>query len=230
MKSDPKGSFQNQPDTSVPRLKPGRPADRSAAPAETARKRVSWSGGLSQEELARPGGILLAMLVSRANELGDSLGDLAKALNVTYGYIAQLRNGFRKPENISDSFATACAAYLGVPRLAVLLAAGRVRPLDVYEDPHEVMASLPHALKFMQSDGRFAGLMPPEVFEVSSELQLFIVTLYEAATDRKLLPGHLSRETVAKQIEHFQAYRAKLLEELAAHPSQEGSDLPTSET
>lgn len=172
--------------------------------------RVPWSGGLSAEELARPGGTLLAMLISRANELGHQLGDMAEELNVTYGYISQLRSGLRKTEHISDAFANAAALYLGVPRMTVLLASGRVRPEDVFQDPNEAILALPRAVKFIQNDPTYGPLMPTELLTADEKLQFFVVSLYEAAAGRRLLPGRQNPEKIAEQIKQVHAYRAEL--------------------
>lgn len=172
--------------------------------------RVPWSGGLSAEELARPGGTLLAMLISRANELGHQLGDMARELNVTYGYISQLRSGLRKTEHISDAFANAAALYLGTPRMTVLLASGRVRPEDVFQDPNEAVLALPRAIKFIQGDPVYGPLMPTELLTADEKLQFFVVSLYEAAAQRRLLPGRQNPEAIARQIQEFHAYRDKL--------------------
>ena len=98
-------------------------AVRAQEPAGSDPKRLPWSGGVKGEELARPGGPLLAMLVQRANELGHNMADMAGELGFTYGYISQLRNGQRQVTTIRDKFVDACAAYLGVARITVLLAA-----------------------------------------------------------------------------------------------------------
>lgn len=176
--------------------------------------RTPWMGGMTKEEMAKPGGILLAMLTARANERGQLLGIMADELNCTYGYISQLRSGSRKVQNISDEFATACAQYLGVPRLTVLLAAGRVRPEDIYENPHEAMNTVPRAVQFMQGDARFGPMMPNEIFDASPQMQFFIVQLYEAATGRKLLPGDFDAHSMAKEIESYQRYRSTLKAEV----------------
>jgi hypothetical protein len=173
--------------------------------------RVPWSGGLSPEELARPGGTLLSMLIHRANELGHQLGDMAYDLNVTYGYISQLRSGLRKTEHISDQFANACALYLGAPRMTVLLASGRVRPEDVFSDPTEMVSVLPRAIKFIQSDPKYGPLMPPDIINADQNLQYFIVTMFEDATGKTLLPGRANQVEIAKQIQKFNEIRNKLI-------------------
>lgn len=178
--------------------------------------RVAWSGGLSQEELKRPGGILLAMLIQRANELGHQLGDMAKELGVTYGYISQLRSGLRKTHQISDTFATSCALYLGTPRMSVLLASGRVKPEDVFGDPHEMLNMLPRAIQFIRHDPEFGPLMPTDILNADEHLQYFIVSLYEKATKRVLLPGRENAAELGQQINQFNAYRAQMIEQVEA--------------
>ena len=172
--------------------------------------RVPWSGGLSREELLRPGGTLLAMLIGRANQLGHQLGDMAKELNVTYGYISQLRSGHRKTEHISDAFADACAAYLDKPRKLVLVAAGRVRPEDDYERPEAALQQLPAAMSFIQNDADFGAFMPPELTSADERLQIFIVKLYERAKGVHLLPGFTDPKQIAQQVAQLNDYRDTL--------------------
>lgn len=172
--------------------------------------RVPWSGGLAREELLRPGGTLLAMLIGRANQLGHQLGDMAKELNVTYGYISQLRSGHRKTEHISDAFADACAAYLDKPRKLVLVAAGRVRPEDDYEHPEQALQQLPAAISFIQNDGDFGAYMPPELVSADERLQLFVVKLYERAKGVHLLPGFTDPKQIAEQVAQLNNFRDAL--------------------
>jgi len=203
----------------VPTVSKRRSTKREPKPVS---ERQRWAGGLSEEELSRPGGILLSMLVHHANENGDSLSDMAGALNVGYTYIAQLRNGHRKIAHISDEFATACALYLGCPRLSVLLAAGRVNAEDVLEDPSEVSAALPTALRLIQSHPTYGPLMPPAAFAVSPEFQLFIVKLFEAAEGRQLLPARQSMAEVAKSMNAFAQKREKLMKQVEADRRAKG--------
>ena len=177
-------------------------------------KRFGWTSGLDEDELTRPGGVLLAMLIHRANERGQHLNDMAQELGVNHGYIIGLRRGERRVDQISDQFAWACALYLGCPRATVLLAAGRIKPEDVFEDPFEVILALPAALRLIQSHPWLGPLMPPEVFVARPELQLFIVTLFEAAENRKLLPGRQSIEEMAKMLHNYALRREELLKQV----------------
>lgn len=179
--------------------------------------RAAWSGGLDKSELAKPGGVLLAMLLFRANELGHRMSDMAGELGVTYGYIVQLREGIRQVKNVSDEFAKACALYLGVPRLTVLLAAGKITPEDLFEDPADMLRSLPNAMRFIQKDSEFGGIMPPELMDAAPQVQFFVVALYESATKRKLLPGKVDHYDLARQVEAYNESRQALEAEVTLY-------------
>ena len=180
-------------------------------------QRIGWNGGLSDEELSRPGGILLSMLIHHANDNGHNFQDMASELDVTPGYINQLRNGIRQTAHISSKFATSCSYYLGVPRMTVLLASSQVIVEDVFENPLEMIAALPAALRFIQSNPKFGPLMSPEVFGLSPLLQLLIVSLFEAAENRVLLPGRQSMEEMATNIQEYAQKRASLMKQVAAN-------------
>jgi hypothetical protein len=89
--------------------------------AAVTNSRATWNGGLSEDEMGKPGGPLMAALLYRADQLGHTLAQMADEMGVTYGYIAQLQSGRRAPESISPQFIDAAAAYLGVPSSIVLL-------------------------------------------------------------------------------------------------------------
>lgn len=174
-------------------------AEKEVGPATYVK--TTWTGGLDKNELSRPGGILLAMLLARANELGHQLQEMATCLNVTYGYISQLRNGLRKTIHISDEFTTACALYLNVPRMQVMLAAGKVKPEDVYENPYEVAMSVPKAIEAIAKDTKYGAMMPPQLRNAPFDVQFFVVTLFEAARGVSLIPGKHSATEMARHIE-----------------------------
>jgi hypothetical protein len=58
--------------------------------ASSTYERTPWCGNFSEEELDRPGGLLLAALIKCANDRRLLFKDMAKELGVTYGYINQL--------------------------------------------------------------------------------------------------------------------------------------------
>lgn len=163
-------------------------AAQSASPDAANQKRKHWLT-LSEEDLAIPGARLLSWLFQRANEQSLGITGLADALGVTYGYIHQLRSGARQMLHISDEFANECARFLGVPRIAVHLASGRVTPEDFYENPAHVSARVNEALAHIANDPQWAPLVPAEALTSSYEMRRLIVLLYEAATGHTLLPA-----------------------------------------
>ncbi len=55
---------------------------------------------------------------------------LATELRVNVGYLAQLRAGIRECSSISHDFAAACAVFLEVPAVVVLILSGHLKLVD----------------------------------------------------------------------------------------------------
>lgn len=180
--------------------------------------RPTWDGKIDNDELVRPGGALLAMLSGRARQLGQTRGELAKSLGVTYGYIAQLASGHRKPEQISEEFAGACARYLGVPKVTVLMAAGVLTEQDFFEQPDEIAAALPRIISVIREDREFAPIFPPELIkDVSPQLQFFVVRLFEKARGVKLIPGEHSIDSITASLKKIENLRKELRKAAQTH-------------
>lgn len=152
--------------------------------AET--KRIGWIAGMDKQGLERSGSALLAMLLAAATHRQMQMQDLAAELGVTYSYLAQLRSGYRNITNVSEDFLTNSAQFLEVPRMAVLLASGRIQISDFYA-AQNIEDKIEPALRFIQSDGEIGGSMPATVFMLDKNIQPFIVDLYQKATHRNLL-------------------------------------------
>lgn len=116
---------------------------------------------LSREETAEErvcrlyssdGGPLMGWLVDEAAQRGLSLQELATGLGVTYGYIAQLRNGHKSTASIGKPFAAACARFLGVPVAVVLVLSGflTVRDFSTVAEPEE--ESMDRAMRKLRSN------------------------------------------------------------------------------
>jgi len=154
---------------------------------------------------------LMEVLEEAAKRRGLSKQQLAEALGVTYGYLAQLKNAIRDPRNISDAFAEGCAVFLGVPRIKVLLLAGRVRPSDFYElgSEEEFKLSVWKALNYIKGDTEWGSYFPYGLLEANADpaVQQFVVLLYEKATGKVLLENkvaalELTKGGEAKEISH----------------------------
>jgi hypothetical protein len=158
----------------------------------------SWPRSSSQDSGNQPGRILINMLVRRAQELGHDMEDMAHSLDTTVGHIALLRAGVLIEACNTDPFIAACASYLGVSESAVLIALGQVSPLDAFENRASLAAMLSHAIRRIDRDDRYGALMPREVYQASPDLQLLLVTLFEAATGQELLGKRVIPEETAK--------------------------------
>jgi transcriptional regulator with XRE-family HTH domain len=128
------------------------------------------------------GGPLLGWLTDEAQSRRLTQGELAEQLGVTYGYIAQLRNGNRQVESISHGFATACARFLGVPTVVVFLLSGflTMRDFAVTQESEEAM--LDRAIRRVQSDPHIRASLPFDLMRLPVDAQRAIAMLYSEST------------------------------------------------
>lgn len=84
---------------------------------------LTWDGQLDADVLKRgvKGADLYAALQNRARQLGHTLQEMCEFMGFSYPYYAQLRSGRRSLNVSQEEFTAACARYLGVPRLTVLM-------------------------------------------------------------------------------------------------------------
>ena len=171
--------------------------------------RIGWSGGISDEEMARPGALLMAALTHRANERGLRLNEMACELGVTYGYINQLRSGLRSIKSISGDFVLACAIYLSVPRQTILMMAGKILPSDMFEGEETMACQITNAISFMVHDADWGPLVTLELRKSSLDSQYCLVRLYEKATKKILMDKHLNSKSLSLEISRLTALRVK---------------------
>jgi transcriptional regulator with XRE-family HTH domain len=127
--------------------------------------------------------------------------ELAAELGVSYGYISQLRNGIKPISGLSESIVDAAAKFLGLPRIAVMIAADIVKPTDFYSETMDMEGLVDASLKVIQSDPEWGPRMDPEITRGNLRSKLFVVNLYEEATGSRLL---MHRANVKKYIEIMQ--------------------------
>lgn len=168
-----------------------------------------WSGNFDERELTRPGGILLAALICCANERRLKFGKMAEELNVTYSYINHLRNGIRHVEKISDTFALACAKFLGVPRMTILMYAGKVTSSDLVEGENMLAHEVSRAIGFICGDIKWGHMVTQEQRRADAISQFGLVKLYEAATGKVLLDKTLDCQSLELEIAKLKEIQAK---------------------
>lgn len=128
------------------------------------------------------GGPLIAWLIDEARARGLGMNDMAKALNVTYGYITQLRNGVRQQSCIGQEFAEACARFLGVPTIVVKLLSGRIRISDFAWSNEGEQAVIERAYRFMKTDPVARQHLPKDDCSMTYEAMRSLVMLYGETT------------------------------------------------
>lgn len=164
------------------------PAPEAAKPAPEA----SAPHARGTDRTDASGGALMAALLAAATKRGHNLADLAKALGVTYGYLVQLRAGSRPSARISDDFAARCALYIGLPRLSVLLLAGRITQADFFEASATSPKSLAMAYDYIRNDPRWGARVPvltEEEMQRSKDLVFVVIWFYQEMRDVDLLFG-----------------------------------------
>ena len=156
-----------------------------------AQERRGWLLGVTEAEIAQQGSTLLALLFARAREEKLQVQELAQRLGVHPSYLGQLRLRHKYVENISMEFAEACAEFLGMPVLAVLVAAGQLKEKHFREPVNDSML-LRQALETILRDPIIGPIFPPELLQQNERLQRAFVILYERATNKRLLGGRVS--------------------------------------
>lgn len=127
------------------------------------------------------GGPLMGWLVDEAAQRGMSLQELAAELGVTYGYVAQLRNGHKSTASIGKPFAAACARFLGVPTAVVLLLSGFLTLRDFSTVAEPEVQSLDRAMRALRHNKQLMvsiGVADPQ--ELPLEQKRLLANVYGA--------------------------------------------------
>lgn len=147
-----------------------------------------WSGHILDCNITHPGGMLVGALTACAAERGHLLKDVAEELDVTYGYLSQLRSDTRSVLRIGDDFARDCAKYLGISVARVWSLSGKLEARDLYAPQASFESEVVNAVEFIGRDAAWGHQLTPELRRANPESQHMLVKLYEAATGKTLLP------------------------------------------
>lgn len=133
---------------------------------------------------------LIESLYKTAAMRGETKSELARHVGVSYGYLSQLSSGLRSVETISSEFARACARYLDIPPVAVMLASGRIKAVDFLmpEAGPSPSIQLNRGLERIASDPIVGCLLPAEIWDAPDSVKTLLVALYEDVTQQELLP------------------------------------------
>lgn len=154
--------------------------DGDARAEETCESRVS-------RLYSAEGGPLMGWMLDEARRRRIDMRDMARELDVTYGYIGQLRVGLRATANISHEFAVSCARFLGVPTVVVLLLAGYLRMSDFAFTAESEEEIVDRALRQVQDDPQVRAAVPVELGRLSLDAKKAVVMMYAESAGADVL-------------------------------------------
>ena len=152
----------------------------------------------------------MSALARCAQERGQSLPDLAEQLGYSYPYINLLISGARRVDQVSDDFTNACAAYLGVPKAAVLMMSGRLEAKDFFGPGDFHAGLLDAAMHYIESDPSWSPLVTAELRHASAASRFCLVKMYEAATGKTLLAGQFDPQAFGRELDRVHAEAARM--------------------
>ena len=171
--------------------------NKEAAPNRKPKSAHQGWAGLTKVEADRPGSVLLKLIYEEGFKRGLQISEIAAEIGVSYGYMAQLRNGLRSVPHVSDEVLQNIATFLQVPRFTLLLAAEKIKLSDFYE-PTTLEHSIEVALVDMSRDPQWAGIVPVSLVDADPKIKLLTIRLYEKATGKKLIPFQIFPEDIAE--------------------------------
>jgi len=120
---------------------------------------------------------LIDWLYRTAAARGQTKAEMSQQIGVTFGYVRQLATGVRLVEQVSGDFCRACANYLDIPPVAVMLAAGRITLQDFLMPEVERAPGwqLTAGLERIAADPLVGCLMPQEVWDAPDPVKQLLV-------------------------------------------------------
>ena len=172
------------------------------------KERLIW-GVVSQEEMKRPGAVLISLIFQAASARNLKPSDVCEELGISYSHFSSLRSGGKAIPHIGEDFLERIAGFLQLPKVVVKLAAGQLKLEDFYHIGDKMNLYIEPALRFIQADPKIGATLPLSAFSADKDLQLFLITLYEQATGKVVLPGKVSVEDVVKRFETLTGDKTK---------------------
>lgn len=164
--------------------------------------------------LGKPGALLICRILEEGGRRGLTKEELGQeSLGIQRSYFSGLCAGDRDVPSLGEEAIAKAACFLGVARVTAKLMAGQLTDADFYAGPGSYRDALQPALRVILDDPEWVP--PLSILSADTELQSFIVHLYERATQRKLIPGKLTQQDVIEQhriLVHEQESSAETLE------------------
>lgn len=121
----------------------------------------AWTGRIDPAELSRPAGLLIAALSQCARERGLSLSEMARAMDVSYWAVSQLRIGIRRLQTLDEDMVVACADFLDRPPLTIHMLAGLLDPAEALATVDLTPEDIVHARHLLGTEPADVALVAP---------------------------------------------------------------------
>ena len=168
------------------------------------------------------GGALTGWLSDEARRRHQEPQEMARQVGVTCGYLSQLRQGIRRPEDISHDFAVGCARYLGVPAIVVKLVSGSIRISDFAFPGESEEQLIDRAVRAMQDDPQMRASLPGEMVRLPLEVKKVLVAMYAQTSAQDVFGLHELPETVRWLQRAAVLHVENELEAMAGHRDSSG--------
>lgn len=129
---------------------------------------------------------LPAWIYSEADRQGLSLGEVADLLGMSRPYLFRLRRSPAACQKLGRQYIDSIAKFLGIPVIAVMVAAGQLRAEDLSIQDDNAHEEIDRALRYIQEDPLWA-VMLADVTDLNHGLKALIVRSYEQQEGKKLL-------------------------------------------
>ena len=138
---------------------------------------------------------LLALIKKKASSENLSLIKLSNKLSVSASYISQLDSGQKSMEGVKNDFIRKCADYLELPAISCFIASGKILATDFYSPKAMHKEHLDRALQCVadNSISLESGVSERQLFQLSDEVKMLIVLLYQSAFSVQVLPKCFNR-------------------------------------
>lgn len=137
----------------------------------------------------RDGRPLAIQLARHIDIKKEKVSSVAKQLGVSQSYLSELLSGARAFASVGEELLRGIAGYLGLPTIACMLLAGKLRPEDFIDPGADVERQLRAALEHIAAStyGMQAAVDAEILQDIPAPVQHLVVQLFEAAAGVKLL-------------------------------------------
>jgi hypothetical protein len=186
-------------------IRPAVKADSVPKFAETGSKEKETAEERALRLYKSDGGPLIGWLLDEAKSRRQSCDEMARQIEVSSTYIAQLRSGARSTVDIEQSTAEGCAKYLCVPPVVVKLVAGSIRLSDfvcAYETEEEM---LDRVMRKVQDDPQLRYLLPPNLSQLAAPAKKALALMYAETAGHEIF-GHRELPTIVRYLQRAAMY------------------------